>query len=504
MDKGILSVKLWLSLGLLCTFGLSFDGSAVAASLSQREVIRMALERNLVIQRSLLQYQASEATIVEAESLYDPGLQILLDIATSRDPLNTSPPTSTENFINRVNLSLLQRLPSGGELLVGVSQRRDHNLQPTTAQDPVWRNEFQLSLTQPLLKKFGRMATEEPILLAVKDRDIVAERLTETVIALVVDLRGLFVEMRRAHAVLASRRASLGLAEQILEENQAKARAGLLPPLDILEAEVALKKRQRDQLDAEQTVAEIRDRLAEQLNLAAPPEIELDDFRSAQLAPATEADLAYALTHRPDLRSAELQVERRRLEATLAEERRRPDLDFVASYAQKGLGGDYGQSLDRSMQDDLQNWSVGLILNYPLGNKQAVGEAVRKKYLAASAQREAESLREMARRELRTAQRQIDLGDVRVQVSREGVALAAEKLKNLLKRREVGLATTRAVFEGETDLAQAQTDLADAEALYDSAVTSYLRATGRLLDDEGIRFINEKNMSPFFVSKRAD
>jgi outer membrane protein TolC len=91
-----------------------------------------------------------------------------------------------------------------------------------------------------------------------------------------------------------------------------------------------------------------------------------------------------------------------------------------------------------------------------------------------------------------------------LQVSSDGVTLAAEKLKNLLKRREVGLTTTRAVFEGESDLAQAQTDLADAEALYDNAITTYLRASGRLLEHEGIRFLNDPSTSPLFVSGAAN
>ena len=385
-----------------------------------------------------------------------------------------------------------------------MNQLRDDNLHPTSAFDPSWRNEFQLSLTQPLLKGFGRMSTEEPILLAGKGRDSAIATLTEEVTFLVADLRNLFVEMRRARAILASRRASVGLAESILAENQAKVSAGLLPPLDLLEAEVALKSRQRDLLDAEQAAEELRDRLAEQLNLASPPEVILTDFLRSDLVLTEEADLAYALTHRPDLLRAEAQGESRRLEATIADERRRPALDLVANYGQKGLADDYGQSLDQSLQDDLQNWSVGLIFNYPLGNRQAVGEATRKKYLATSAQRDVERLREFARRELRTAQRQIRLGEVRLQVSSDGVALAAEKLKNLLKRREVGLATTRAVFEGETDLARAQTDLADAEALYDGAITSYLRARGRLLEHEGIRLINDQSAAPFFVSDMAN
>jgi outer membrane protein TolC len=491
--------------GLLITLWFCvLIGTATADPLSQKEAIRLSLERNLAVQSVLLQYQASEAAITEAQGLYDLRLQLLIDAATSRDALNSTPITTSENFATRFNFSLLQKLPSGAEVAAGVNQRRDDNLQTTTAFDPSWRNEFQLSLTQPLLKGFGRKSTEEPILLAGKGRDIAIATLSEEVTFLVVDLRSLFVEIRRARAILASRRASVGLAEQILAENQAKVDAGLLPPLDILEAEVALKSRQRDLLDVEQAAEELRDRLAEHLNLAAPPEVAIVDFHRSDLVLADEADLAYAMTHRPDLRRAEVQSESRRLEAIIANERRRPALDLVANYGQKGLAADYGQSLDQSLQDDLQNWSVGLIFNYPLGNRQAAGEAARKKYLATSAQRDIERLREVARRELRTAHRQILLGEMRLQVSSDGVTLATEKLKNLLKRREVGLTTTRAVFEGETDLARAQTDLADAEALYDNAITSYLRASGRLLDFEGIRFVNDPSAVPYLVSGAAN
>lgn len=498
-------MKQLLPLGLLATLWFCVAiGTAAAAPLSQKEAIRLALERNLAVQSVLLQYQASEVAITEAEGLYDPRLQLLLDAATSRDALNSTPLTTSENFATRFSFSLLQRLPSGAEVVAGMNQRRDDNLQTTTAFDPSWRNEFQLSLTQPLLKGFGRMSTEEPILLAGKGRDTAIATLEEEVTFLVVDLRSLFAEIRRARAILASRRASVGLAEQILVENQAKVNAGLLPPLDILEAEVALKSRQRELLDAEQAAEELRDRLAEQLNLAVPPEITIADFQRSDLVPAEEADLAYALTHRSDLRRAEVQGESRRLEAIIAEERRRPALDLVANYGQKGFADDYGQSLNQSLQADLPNWSVGLIFNYPLGNRQAAGEATRKKYLATSAQRDVERLREVTRRELRTAHRQILLGEVRLQVSNDGVALAAEKLKNLLKRREVGLTTTRAVFEGETDLARAQTDLADAEALYENAITSYLRASGRLLDFEGIRFIIDPSTAPYLVNGTAN
>ena len=53
----------------------------------------------------------------------------------------------------------------------------------------------------------------------------------------------------------------------------------------------------------------------------------------------------------------------------------------------------------------------------------------------------------------------------------------------------MGLATTRDVLEGEEDLALARTDQIAALADYNRAITEYLRVTGLLLEDAGVRLI---------------
>jgi outer membrane protein TolC len=53
----------------------------------------------------------------------------------------------------------------------------------------------------------------------------------------------------------------------------------------------------------------------------------------------------------------------------------------------------------------------------------------------------------------------------------------------------VGLATTRDVLEGEQDLAAARFDETAALADYNNAVTDYLRVSGLLLEQAGVRFI---------------
>jgi outer membrane protein TolC len=60
-----------------------------------------------------------------------------------------------------------------------------------------------------------------------------------------------------------------------------------------------------------------------------------------------------------------------------------------------------------------------------------------------------------------------------------------------MKRKEVGLATTRQVLEAEEDLAQARTDESASRADYHNAVTVYWQVSGQLLEIQGVRFSGE-------------
>jgi len=187
-------VKRLLPLGLLGTWLCVSIGTALAAPLSQKEAIRLSLERNLAVRSVLLQYQASEAAITEAQGLYDPRLQLLLETSTTRIAPDFAPLGPSEISQKRFDFSLLQKLPSGADLVAGINQRRDDNLQTTTAFDPSWRHELQLSLTQPLLKGFGRMSTEETILLAGKGRDRIRAVITQgCILQLVLPAAGVSV-----------------------------------------------------------------------------------------------------------------------------------------------------------------------------------------------------------------------------------------------------------------------------------------------------------------------
>jgi len=87
-------------------------------------------------------------------------------------------------------------------------------------------------------------------------------------------------------------------------------------------------------------------------------------------------------------------------------------------------------------------------------------------------------------------------------VTDRGRAFAEERLRSFIKRSEVGLATIKDVLEVESELATAKSNQIKALTGYGDAVTQLLRATGELLDREGITVTEKEGDSLYEQSAR--
>lgn len=463
--------------------------AAAAEPLTLRGAERLALQRNFALQSGSETLRAASASARGAYGLYDPQSTLVLAHGEGRDLLNE--PVQPRRFGTRysiADLGLLQALPSGASLNLTFDNQRQEALKGGSGfYDPSWSSSLRLGVVQPLLKGFGRSVTEEPIILAARSRDATAAGLQLQAVELLVTVRNLYVEILRSRQLIAFRETSVVLAQQLLEENRARVAVGVLPPLDLLDAELGLKRRERDLLDERQRYRELVDQLA--VLLAVQDEIEIADeaIPQPQVTVDAELDLRDALALRPDLVQARQLLQGKELLADNAGNRTLPGLDLGASYGRNGLGGTYSDDLDSVANDDLDNWEVGLTFSYPLGNRLARGEKLRRQHELESARRALQQQEEEVRREVRSASQRLEVGLMRIEVTRKGLEVADERLKNLMKRREVGLATTYDVLEGEAFKAQAQADLVGDQSAYAQYVVDYLRATGRLLAAEGVQ-----------------
>lgn len=458
-------------------------------ALSLRQAEKLALQHNLNLLAETYNTRASEALVARGYGLYDPRLEVDLATGQHKQLINAQAFSGlTKSDFFNLDTVLTQRLSTGAQLSLGFfNQRADISSVVVPPVDPEHTSDLTFSLVQPLLEGFGRTVTEQEILLSIKDREASVQDLREQVFDLLTDVRNAYYEALRTRDDLAARQASVRVAEQVLKENRARVDVGVLPKVELLEAEVGLKSRQRDLLDADRAYRNALDQLALLLNseqLVQPsmaldqPEIRLDEAAGYQ----------HSLIWRPDLQRRLRELERLDLEQTLNQDRLKPNLDVLASYGQQGIGEGFDDSLSGIADDEQHRWQVGLSFSYPLGNRTARSDLLRSRVLAKGKLAELQQLKADIRTEIRLAIREVRVAGSKIEVSQSERSLAEEKLEILLGRKEVGLATTRDVLEGEQDLANAQSGLVTSLADYNNAITEYLRVTGLLLEHEGVRF----------------
>ncbi|WP_302504359.1 TolC family protein [Geoalkalibacter halelectricus] len=456
-----------------------------------RTLVRLAVENNLEIQAQTYETRAEDAVLRAAYGVYDPRAEAAWIEGRRREQLNLQffDALSDSNY-RRYDLSLTQKIPTGADLIAQWRGGRDQiNSFPRPDINPAYAGELRFSLVQPLLRDFGRTVTEREILFAAKDREASVQNLRERAFEVIAEVRHAWFDALRLREDLEHRRASVALAERILQENQARVDAGVLPPIENLEAEVGLRQRERDLLDAQRAYLDSLDELALLINSPWP----VEPIEMALGRPGVQYDevsgYAAAVEKRPDLLRQLRRIERLEVESRVARNQTLPSVDVQASYARLSLEDEFTQSLDGLSSDDLENWEVGVRLSYPLGNRAARNAFQRVELLRKSEHARLAQLKDQARRDIRAALRLIDVSAKKIEASRSGRLLAEEKLRTLLKRKEVGLATTRDVLEGEDDLAAARFDETASLADYNKAITDYLRVSGLLLDAERIRFV---------------
>jgi outer membrane protein len=460
--------------------------------LDLKTLVRLALENNLELQAQVYETRASDAVLRGAYGLYDPQAEVTLAEGRRREKLNLQ---FTDSFLadssyRRYDFSVSQKLPTGADLTAVWLNRRDQiNSIPRPTINPAYDSELRFSLVQPLLRDVGRTVTERNILFAAKDRDASVQDLRERAFEVIAQVRNTWFDVLQLRQDRDYRRTSVVLAEKILEENRARVDAGVLPPIENLEAEVGLRQRQRDLLDAQRAYLDGLDALALLINVSvpvAPTDVVLDQ---PEVSFTEQQGFSAALEKRPDVLRRSHQIARLDIERRVARNQMQPRVDLQASYARLSLEEDFGNSVDGLTSDDLENWEVGVRLSYPLGNREARNEAQRNELRLKGEHARMAQLRDEVRREVRAALRLIESSGKMIEAARSGRQLAEEKLRILLKRKEVGLATTRDVLEGEDDLAAARFDESAALANYNKAITEYLRVSGLLLEAENIRFV---------------
>jgi outer membrane protein len=488
--------------------GVEVFGSTIELSLE--DALTTALERNLGLLIERYERAQFRLRVDEALGIYDLGIGAQVYEQEEKSP-STGELTGADVLVrkdNNTNFGLDQLTPWGGVAGFDLNLFRREDNSRFTNPNPFYLADVDLTLTQPLLRNFGRLATERGIRIARLNSNISRETFEQQVTRVLQQVENAYWNLVEARQQVGVAEESLVLARELHQMNRVRVEVGTLAPLELVQSEVGIATREEQIILARAAVENAEDQLRRLLHLeqgplwetpivpTTPPEME-------RVVPDLGEAITTALAERPELRSQALRLELLDLESRFAKNQMLPRLDFDARYGYNGIGGDVrdvngrvilpgnrDDALSQVADRDFDGWRLGLTFGYPLQNRAARARKAMADLDLEQGRGELEDLQEAIQVEVRAAVRGVRTAAQQIDSTGASRRLAEQNLDAERKRYENGLSTSFQVLEITEDLTAARSREVAAIAAYRRALAEYWRATGRLLEAEGVELID--------------
>ncbi len=478
------------AIALLLTLTLS--GLAAAqegrTALTLKEAIRSAAEKNLDVKAELYNPAVAEADIQKNRAIYDPNVTALTNYgenSSSSQSVGSAIISTLKSF--NLNAGVNRLLPYGGTVALAFTNNWTRT-ESTINNNEYFQNGIAVTVSQPLLKNFGQETTELNISLARFGKEASRDQFETKLTAIITQVRTEYFKLYSLREDLEVKKTSLALARKVLDETTARVKAGVLPAMEILNAEFNVSTRESAVISAERSLQDERELLRTLIQGGEAGEIDPVDPPFTDPYPiAQESALKEARDHRPELKQLGESLKSSELQERVSRNKLLPDLSVIATGGLQGIDGSYGRQWETLSRVDYPNWQIGFNFAYPLGNNAAKNDYIRNRLKSEQLRTQIRSQEESIDNEVRSAIRGVQSGYKQLDVTKRGSAYAEEVLNAYIKKAAVGLATTKDVFDVQTNLVTAKGAEIQAKTGYDNALTQYWKATGELLRREGIR-----------------
>ncbi len=442
--------------------------------LTPEEAVRMALSgnRSLVVERLAVDIAATggDAALAPFDMVTSATLTAGANAQTDSDGA-----TSRQQELQGA-LSLSRYHPNGMQAEGSLS---------TTVNDATQRELTRLGLdvTQPL----GRGASREVNTIAVRragiDLDLSRYELRGYIESIVAQVEKAYWDHLLARKSLAIYETSLNLARRQVTETEERIRLGSLAAIELAAARAEEGLRRQSLIDARSAVETTRLRLLRLVNppggLVRPVAIPEAPLPQAAPLPSVEELLREAVSRRPDINQARLQVARGELEVLSTKNGLLPKLDFFISFGKSTYGDNLAETFDLGGED--YDASAGLQWSYTQGERAARADALGADLSARQARESLANMAQSIELDVRTAL--VDCGRLaaRIQSTASTRSLLAEKAQGEEQKFKVGRSTSFSVAQAQRDLLQGELDEIKAAMDYLVSVTELYRLSGMLL-----------------------
>jgi len=316
------------------------------------------------------------------------------------------------------------------------------------------------------------------------------------------------------------KRESLALSEKLYQDNRAQVEAGTLAPIELVRAQAQIAVSREDLVNS-LALVRVQELILKNVLMrtgTADPRV-----RDAHIVPTTpitipEKDeispvqdlIALALANRPDLLSAQIQLENSYISLKGSRNAILPQLNLVAAVQSAGLAGQlnpgintspggglipgtppltpsmaniggFGSVLSQIFQKTYPTYSIGLQLNLPLRNRIAQADYIRDQLIVRESEMLNQQLQNQARLQVEAAIIAIEQARALHNAAVQARQLQEQSLAIEQEKYAVGLSTTFLIIQYQSFVAQARSTEIVARSNYLKYKTSLDRATGQIL-----------------------
>ncbi len=315
------------------------------------DAVRMMLQSNVDVLISEQSVVAGEAQLQQVSSVFDPQFSVSLDSSETRvnAALSSTPDdlfVSTDQETN-YSLSVTQQLRSGISVTPNVSYAASNS--NTSGLDPSNYGSWQMSITVPLMKGLGELATAGEEMAAKENVDALQAAYEHTLsqqLSLVISAYWQYLSATRNLEIF---RQSESWSEDLVEQTEALIQANRLPASEINKSQADLASSRATRVRAEFTLISAQRELGllmgisgEDIAALPPPStdfVPVTGIAEAEIQPQSSRLLQLALDNRRDLQSAEGEVRAAEVLRKQAEALDKIDLDLNLSAGYAGYVG---------------------------------------------------------------------------------------------------------------------------------------------------------------------
>jgi len=299
-------------------------------------------------------------------------------------------------------------------------------------------------------------------------------------------IRG-YYNLLMASQMLDLRKGTLEQKEYQLEFSKAQFELGMVPRADTLKARAALEGARVNLHEANGELLIGTAELNEIMGLDLDFPISIEDVEVKKLnIPEFDSVLTLAYSNRPDIKQQESSISASKYNMMIAWLNRLPTLTLSGGYSLNAERFAFEDlPLNRINWDDNSDWSVGMVLSFPIFDGGVKSRAIRKANIDLNNVRLGyENLKRQAKLEVKSAHINLENASKKIELTERQVASAQESYEAALGRYKNGLAPITEVMDAEVALTQGKVNFINSKYDFLEAEALLKRAIGVLYDKE--------------------